>query len=343
MKTLTLVLSLLLLAPSTAIAQPTGDAVRIMRDVAAQCPRAFSFAHADHNTHPERLDFIILAAQALKRFDPLFGMNGKRGNASDPSADAIAYGVGTNVRVADILVGAGEHMNRREPLDAIVWNDVTGVGGAGAVYVDPDGHRPRVACGASPQPPPATGPGAFTAQHAEIFARLGTPNGSLDAGFVRRVAEQFAHSFPGESWGMKSADASRPLSGDVLARMLDGQLVGYRIVPKPSSVVQIALPGQHFVAAAAVNHLGDAPAPVPPPTPVPTPTPVPVPVPPPVNVQPVLDALAALSAQLTALQESIAAIGAQPLPAIDWPSFKSRLLGQNFVLTPCGGSTGRAC
>jgi hypothetical protein len=145
-------LFILLAAP--AAAQDIERAKAIMREVAVQCPRAYANAHANHNTHPERLDFIILAAQALKRFDARFGMNGKRGNASDPSSDAIAYGAGRSVLVIDVIVGAGEHGTNP---GAITWNDVTGFGPG--VYVDPDAHAPVVACGTStPKPNPGETP-----------------------------------------------------------------------------------------------------------------------------------------------------------------------------------------
>lgn len=139
-----LLLTLLLPLPSRA--QSVNDALSIMRDVAALCPRAYANAHGNSNTHPERLDYIIYAARALKRFDPLFGMNGKRGKANDPSSDAIAYGTGANVRVIDVIRSAGAHNG--DP-DFIVWNDVTGDGGAGAIYVDPDTWTPKVKCEAA--------------------------------------------------------------------------------------------------------------------------------------------------------------------------------------------------
>jgi hypothetical protein len=144
-------LFILLAAP--AYAQDIDRAKAIMREVAAACPRAYANAHAAHNTHPERLDYIILATQALKKFDARFGMNGKRGNASDPSADAIAYGAGRSVLVVDVIVGAGEHGSN---LDAITWNDVTGFGPG--VYVDPDTHAPVVPCGSTPKPNPGETP-----------------------------------------------------------------------------------------------------------------------------------------------------------------------------------------
>jgi hypothetical protein len=129
-------------------------ALQVLRDVASRCQRAYGNAHADHNTHPERLDYVILAAQALKKVDPGWGLNGKRGNASDPSADAIAYGVGRNVRIYDIITAAGEHGTN---LNALGFNDVTAFGPG--VYIDPDGWTPVAACsGQAPTPTPTEPP-----------------------------------------------------------------------------------------------------------------------------------------------------------------------------------------
>jgi outer membrane murein-binding lipoprotein Lpp len=168
------VLTLLLLSALPVEAQDRDAAIRIMREVAAACPRAYLNAHADHNTHPERLDYIVLAAQALKRFDPQFGMNGKRGNANDPSADAIAYGAGRNVLIVDVIRAAGEHGNN---LDAIGWGDVTEASRPnGGIYVDPDRHSPRVACeaggGTTNPPPPPPPPPLPTVDLSAVLAKI---------------------------------------------------------------------------------------------------------------------------------------------------------------------------
>ncbi len=115
------------------------EALDILRETAKKYPRAYANCHANHNTHPERLDWIILGTRALvTRIKPhpltgaKFGLNGKRGNIKDPSADALAYGVGTNVIIADVVGSAGEHNGN---IDKIGWGDVTDKGPG--VWVDP--------------------------------------------------------------------------------------------------------------------------------------------------------------------------------------------------------------
>jgi hypothetical protein len=72
----------------------------ILRKTALDYPRAFNNCHANNNTHPERLDFIILSTRRMWGHSGLIGsnnervgMNGKRGISSDPSSDAIAFGM----------------------------------------------------------------------------------------------------------------------------------------------------------------------------------------------------------------------------------------------------------
>lgn len=107
-------------------------AVQTLKEVAQKYPRAYGFAHADNNTHPEKLDFIILAARVLNKLDPKFGMNGKRGNASDPSSDVIDYGVGRDVVIADVIQRAGAHNG---DIGLIGWGDVTSFGPG--IFIDP--------------------------------------------------------------------------------------------------------------------------------------------------------------------------------------------------------------
>jgi hypothetical protein len=299
---------------SQSEAQDFGRALEVMREVASACPRAYANAHADHNQHPERLDYIILAAQALKRVDARWGMNGKRGNAGDPSSDALAYGEGRNVRIYDVIASAGEHGTN---LGALGFNDVTEVSRPnGGIYVDPDAHRPRVACGTAPAPTPG-GPfpgGVWEAKHAELLQRFPHPSGP-DAGWVREVAEQFAFTFPGEGWGHKAAGEGRPPSSDVMARQLpDGRLAGFRVVPPSAHPMQFDLSGQAFIAVAPVDHLGLG-RPVDPP-PVVEPPPAPTPQPPAPRPSPDHDEL---KARLDDVLRRLAAIekALQSLPAME--------------------------
>ena len=108
-------------------------ALAILKATALKYPRAFQNCHANNNTHPERLDYIILACRELVKLDPLFGMNGKRGNKNDPSSDAIFYGTKSeSSSVIDILTAAGE----TNTIEEIKWSDVSADGPG--VWVDPN-------------------------------------------------------------------------------------------------------------------------------------------------------------------------------------------------------------
>lgn len=360
-----LVLALSCAAPAGA--QNRDQAVDMLRDVATRCPRAYANAHRDENQHPEAWDFIILATQALKRVDPLFALNGKRGDARNLSSDALAYGVGRNVRIYDVIVAGGTQGN---DLSKIAMQDVTADstvdGVVMGIAVDPDSRQPLVPCGTAPVPTPLPGAG-WESKHNELLLQLGQPAGARDPAYVRRVAEQFAYSFPGEGWGTKSADPSRPPSGDVVARQSAGGLVGYRVVPPTLHPAPISLTGQHFIAVAPINHLGIAPGEIPTPTtpPAPLPTPIPAPTPAPTSIQPLLDALVqlrslveqlntkadalgvnsfALADRLAELARDVQAVGvdtqtirqvlaAQPTTA-DFPEYVGSILGRTVILRP---------
>lgn len=98
------------------------DVIAVLKETALKNKRAFDNCHRNENQHPEAWDFAILAGRVLNQLDPKFGLNGKRGNASDLSSDIIAYGSGRGCQVFDFLVGAGEHNGN---IDKIVWNEVT--------------------------------------------------------------------------------------------------------------------------------------------------------------------------------------------------------------------------
>lgn len=119
---------------------------RVLREVAVQYPRAFKNCHKDENQHPEAWDFIILGGRELFRIDPLYGLNGKRGDSNNLSSDIIAYGHGRGCRVFDILIGAGEH---GEDLNRIACQEVTEDskdehGNILTVYVNPNERTPFI-------------------------------------------------------------------------------------------------------------------------------------------------------------------------------------------------------
>ena len=70
-------------------------------------PRAWSKCHVAGD--PEAWDFIILLCKRLYAIDPLFGLNGKRGNPDDMSWDAVNWrGSATDPpNVIDVVAGAG--------------------------------------------------------------------------------------------------------------------------------------------------------------------------------------------------------------------------------------------
>lgn len=250
----------------------------VVEAVAARYPQEWRQAHTGS---PQTDDFIKILAWELHQLDQRVGLNGKRGNPIDTSDDALCYnGVS--------LLGDVDPHRGDAPVTVI---DVIGAAGGpnptpqwGAV--GPATPRPHAAW-IKPQPagqsvPPVTG-GLWTAQHQDIVTRLGAAD-------TRMIAEQLAYSFPAESWGQKRADASRPISKDVVARLVDGALYGMRVVPVSGQ--PFPMPGQVFVPVSPVNYLGDAvPVPPPPPPPVPTPPPVDPPAPAVLDIMPRLDAI----------------------------------------------------
>jgi len=113
--------------------------------------------------------------------------------------------------------------------------------------------------------PPPLLPSVWMAVHQAVLARLVGGDVSRD---TLTVAQQLAHTFPGEGWGMKSTRPGSTASPDVIGRLVDGVLYGVRVVPFTSAPQTMTLGGQSFVAVNAMNHLdGDVVAPPPPPPP----------------------------------------------------------------------------
>lgn len=82
---------------------------------------------------------------------------------------------------------------------------------------------------------------------------------------TRMIIEQIVYEFPADGWGWKSADPTRPPSKDALAwkrpelHACDWQDGTTR---KPLQPIRChAVPEQHFIAVAGVNHLGSSPPP----------------------------------------------------------------------------------
>lgn len=112
-------------------------------------PRAFSKCHVEGD--PEKHDFIILFAQEALRLNITLpshkpGMNGKRGT-NEPSMDVLSFmdtdtGIITDVRVVDVVVGAGSSSA------SIGFNDVTEFGPG--KWLDPTRYQTRFDYGTTP-------------------------------------------------------------------------------------------------------------------------------------------------------------------------------------------------
>jgi len=300
-----------------------------VEQLAAQYPDAFACAHA----RPQRAcnwDFSYIVAIELHKIDPAVGANRKRGTGElSEDALAILHPQGDTVDITgpqsfviDYINCAGGDPGVCAP--SVGWSSVGGVSG----WVDPRTiPDPR---GSSPQPP---FPGVdWAPSHAAVLTRFGS------SATTREIAEQFAFSFAGEEWGQKAAAVDRPISGDVIARRYrDGRLVGFRVVPPSAHPMQFDLTGQHFVPVGAVDHLGLGSAP--PVEPGPTPP----------DLQPLLDAIAALAEKVEALEGTIhgfgtsvlpvlarleATLDARPTTASEWPQYVGTILGRTAVLSP---------
>jgi hypothetical protein len=263
-------------------------------------------------------------------------------NVEGYADDAIVYGQGNN-NVIDLVGSAGV------PGASVYWGTADNAGTIGHQRRASDiweAPQPLTAAmlaylkpGSQTTPAPTPFPsGAWTPAHAAVLTRF-----RADAP-TREVAEQFAFSFPGESWGQKAATPDRPLSGDVIARRYDdGRLVGFRVVPPSAHPMQFDLAGQHFVPVARVDHLGMGTAP-------PVPPVEPGPSPPSADLQPLLDAIAALSEKVEQLEGTINGFGTSVLPALSrieqaldaqpttpasgWPEYVGSILGRTVVLSP---------
>jgi len=98
-------------APDPAPGQrlPLPNMSSVVDEVARQYPGALRNSCQDHGGSWEFMDRLV---DRLRTYDTRWGYNGKRGNASDPSHDVVAYNFGagrdegtTNVYIIDVIVG----------------------------------------------------------------------------------------------------------------------------------------------------------------------------------------------------------------------------------------------
>jgi hypothetical protein len=130
---------------------------------------------------------------------------------------------------------------------------------------------PAPSGGTSPGPSPTPGAVVWAPHHTALLARWPLVITRSQA-VMRRVAEQFAYSFPTEGWGVKRADPNRPQSDNVIARETPSGLWGFQLVPFAATAINLA--GQRFMPVTPTDHLGGGvPSPGPSPTPTPAPTP----------------------------------------------------------------------
>ena len=101
------------------------DMFYIVKAVAQANPAALQNSCQSHGGSWQFMDQVV---DTLRTYDTRWGYNGKRGNANDPSHDAIAYNYGsgpdqnsTDVYIIDIVAG---HCG---PTPGPSWNDVTGI------------------------------------------------------------------------------------------------------------------------------------------------------------------------------------------------------------------------
>lgn len=172
------ILIALLLAGSPAFAQ-VPNKLEVVKDVQRRNPVAWSCAHTVSACGH---DFIKILACTLWKQDGRFGLNGKRGNPSDLSWDAINWkgegpghdptNGGMPVTVIDVIGSAGS------PAAYAAWTVFDTLPGPGAWVqpVCPDGTTPEPTPIPVPQPPAHMVP-AYEALGGDAFFRsqIGVP------------------------------------------------------------------------------------------------------------------------------------------------------------------------
>jgi hypothetical protein len=219
--------------------------IQLSEELKARFPQAW----AKVQRHDDDGEFNRLLASACQQAGIPAYLNGKRGNPHDQSRDVLVFENPTGARdrsgrfagieIIDIIVGHESAGARVDMLDVTVVEDRnTGQ------RMMPDGY--------AIEPPPHQGTDTtsnapqWEQKHRELLMTF-PPQSTPDTAWVRRVAEAFAQKFPDEGWGLKSADPSRPISNNVLARKTNAGLFGYQVIPQTASPAAIRLTGQHFI------------------------------------------------------------------------------------------------
>jgi hypothetical protein len=204
------------------------------------------------NAHWARIIGIVHHGHAVYNATPDPQWHLKRASPTRPPSDDVAVSMPSR-HFWDCITSSGSNAYRFEPS-----------GDHGPLPSDQIVFAPPVpADGGGVQIPQAPVLGDQHRQIIEHFAARFAP--ALDRTWMRRLAEQMAHTFQGEGWGCKSADPTRPQSPNVLAREANAHLFGYNLLPGTGDVLVAQTPpmdltGQVFIAVTASDHLG-APAP----------------------------------------------------------------------------------
>lgn len=141
-------LSLLLASPALAQREYAPRRMDVVQRVASSCPGLILQDHA----------FTDAVATLLNLEDDRWGRNGKRGNAGDPSHDAIAYRTSASpfgVAVIDIIGAAGSRDASPAWIDQ---TDATIAAGTTGVWVRPSGALPACLSGTPTEPVEPTVP-----------------------------------------------------------------------------------------------------------------------------------------------------------------------------------------
>jgi hypothetical protein len=295
------------------------NCLHVVADLAAKFPDEWWNAHRPSGGGPKTEAFIRRLAWVLhSTVDPRFGLNGKRGNPADISDDVVCF---------DGVSVLGDYDPTRGNAPVTVLDVIGSAGGPNPTpQWGPVGPSP-LAAWVKPEPvgevvaPPVVSD-VWTLAHEALRARLGAMNAS-----TLTIAQQLAHSFPGEVWGQKNAGSGRETSRDTIARkMPNGRLFGVRVLPT-LHLWYILGAEQVFEPVVPVNHLG---------TPVVVPPVDPPPVDPPVtpvapgDLAPVLAAIQALAAKVEALSGTVNKQRQEVLDAVRGQSYDIKATANVF-------------
>lgn len=196
------VLVLVLVSALPVFAQPP-NRLAVVERVAAADPDRFACAHTERGC---AYDYIIALVCELRQEDARWHLNGRRGDATRMSWDAINWlgfgpgrdpATGQPVTIIDVIGGAGA------PGARPVWQAFTSDPTAGAAIVPAScpGSTPPPTPTPQPTPPPVDLSGltakvdALSAQVSRLSAQINTSHAALaaDIGAVKGVADAAAH------------------------------------------------------------------------------------------------------------------------------------------------------